>query len=107
MKAISEPRRERILQLVWERERTAGDIAAQFDVTFGAVSQHLKVLTKAGVVEQRRDGRQRWYRANKAALGPLAAALEAMWGDRLAKLKALAEAEDRARGRTAGVNRKR
>jgi DNA-binding transcriptional ArsR family regulator len=95
LKAIAEPRRQRILQLVWDRERTAGEIAAQFDVTFGAVSQHLRVLLEAGVVEQRRDGRRRWYRSNKQALGPLAAALEVMWGDRLAKLKMLAEAEDR------------
>ncbi len=95
LKAIAEPRRERILQLVWDRERTAGEIAAQFDVTFGAVSQHLRVLMEAGVVEQRRDGRKRWYRSNRQALGPLAVALEAMWGDRLAKLKTLAEAEDR------------
>ncbi len=96
LQAISEPRRQRIVQLVWDRERTAGDVARHFDVTFGAVSQHLKVLTDAGVLVQRREGRQRWYLTNKKALGPLAKALETMWSDRLADLKALAEAEERS-----------
>jgi DNA-binding transcriptional ArsR family regulator len=93
LKVISQRQRERILRLVWDRELTAGDIAARFEVTFGAVSQHLKVLADAGLVAPRRDGRRRWYRARKEALGPLAAALEAMWADRLGQLKALAEAE--------------
>jgi DNA-binding transcriptional ArsR family regulator len=62
LRAVSEPRRQQILRLVWDRERPAGDIAASFDVTFGAVSQHLRVLHDAGLVSVRRDGRRRCTR---------------------------------------------
>ena len=93
--AIAEPRRRRILRLIWRRERSAGEIAAKMPVTFGAVSQHLRVLREAGLVVLRKDGRQRFYRADRTALGPFAAALEFMWGGALARLKAVAEQEER------------
>jgi DNA-binding transcriptional ArsR family regulator len=94
---IDEPRRQQILQLVWQEERAAGDIAANIDVTFGAVSQHLRVLREAGMVTMAKRGRQHFYRANREALGPLAQHLEAMWLDRLLQLKQLVEAEERAK----------
>ena len=93
LKALTAPLRREILHLIWEEERTAGAIADRFEVTFGAVSQHLKVLRDAGLVGVRPDGRRRWYRARREALGPLAQALEAEWSGRLARLKALVEAE--------------
>lgn len=95
---IADPKRLAILELVWDAERTAGDIAGRFDITFGAVSQHLRRLSDAGMVAVRRDGRRRWYRARRETLGPFAEALEAMWRGRLAKLKQLAEAEEQAGG---------
>jgi DNA-binding transcriptional ArsR family regulator len=52
-------------------------VAARFDVTFGAVSQHLRVLEDAGLVSVRRDGRRRLYQARREQLGPLRAVLEA------------------------------
>lgn len=82
------------MRMVWSEEKSAGDIAREFDVTFGAVSQHLSVLRDAGLVEQRKVGRSRFYRAKKEALGPMAAALEAMWSDALDRLKELAESEE-------------
>ena len=94
---VAEPRRQQILQLVWEEERPAGDIAANVDVTFGAVSQHLRVLREAGIVTMQKRGRQHFYRANRQALGPLAQHLEAMWLDRLLQLKQLVEAEERSK----------
>lgn len=93
LELIAGPRRQRLLQLMWDRERTAGDLAAQFDVTFGAISQHLRLLSDANLVEVRRVGRSRIYRAKKESFGPLAAALQVMWSDQLAKLKQLAESE--------------
>ena len=54
--AVAEPRRREILRMIWDQERPAGEIAAAFDVTFGAVSQHLRVLREAGLVEVRKDG---------------------------------------------------
>ena len=97
LKVVAEPRRQEILSLVWDAERRAGEIAAAVDVSFSAVSQHLKVLRDEGLVTVRRDGRERFYRADKQALGPLAKYLEIMWRNRLHTLKALAEAEETIR----------
>lgn len=83
---IAEPHRRRILGLVWEEELAAGDIADRFDITFGAISQHLSVLRHAGFVSVRADGNRRLYRANKRALGPLRAVLEDMWSSTLGDL---------------------
>ena len=91
--ALAEPRRREILRLVWDRERAAGDIAAHVPVSFGAVSQHLSRLHDAGLVDVRRDGRRRLYRARKQELGGLATWLEAQWRDSLGNLKRLAECE--------------
>ena len=94
---VAEPRRQEILKLIWNQERAAGDIAANVDVTFGAVSQHLRLLRSAGAVTMTKRGRHHFYRADKAALGPLAQHLEALWQVQLLKLKHLAEAEERER----------
>ena len=97
--AVASPRRREILRLVWHAERAAGDIhAAMPDVSFGAVSLQLRALSDAGLVTVRRDHRHRYYRANREALGPLAAALEQMWGDALWRLKLHAELEQTRRG---------
>ena len=93
MQVVSEPRRREILHLVWDQELSAGDIARQFDVTFGAVSQHLGILREAGFVTARREGNRRLYRADKDRLGPLAKALEAMWADALGRLADAVEAD--------------
>jgi DNA-binding transcriptional ArsR family regulator len=93
LQVINEPRRREILRLVWDRELSSGDIAASFDVTFGAVSQHLGVLRDAGFVQVRRDGNRRFYRADHEGLGPLALALEAMWAATLDRLAEAVEEE--------------
>ena len=90
---LAEPSRLEIVRLVWTRERSAGEIARNFKTTFGAVSQHLRRLLDAGLITKRRDGKHLYYQTNRAALGPLAAALEAMWTEKLNTLKELAEAE--------------
>jgi DNA-binding transcriptional ArsR family regulator len=91
---VSEPSRQEILRLIWNTERSAGDIAGRFETSFGAVSQHLHVLRDAGLVELRKQGRMRYYRARRENLGPLAKYLEEIWGMHLGKLKELAEAEE-------------
>lgn len=93
LQVVAEPRRRAILRLVWDRELAAGDIAARFDVSFPAVSQHLAVLRDAGFVSVRRDGRARLYRTDRKALGPLRPMLEKMWGEKLDRLVALIEEE--------------
>jgi DNA-binding transcriptional ArsR family regulator len=95
LQVIAAPRRLRILELVWDRELSAGDIAAQFDVSWSAISQHLSVLKEAGFVVERREGTSRIYRADPAAMGSLRAVVEEYWRAGLTRLKALAEAEQR------------
>ena len=98
--ALGEPRRREILRLTWNAELAAGAIHKAFgDVTFGAVSQHLRVLGDAGLVACRRDGRHRYYRARRTELGPLRAWLEQMWARSLDDLAALAEAEERTQNK--------
>ena len=97
--AISSPRRCEILRLVWKAERAAGEIhGAMRDVSFAAVSQHLRVLSNRGLVRLRREGRQRLYRADREALAPIGRMLEDMWDNALWRLKLAAELEQARRG---------
>lgn len=100
LQVIAAPRRLRILELVWDRELSAGDIAAEFDVSWSAVSQHLRVLKAAGFLVERREGTSRFYRADQAALGPLRSVVEDHWRRGLDRVKDLAEAEQRDKDRS-------
>jgi DNA-binding transcriptional ArsR family regulator len=93
LQVIGDPTRREILRLVWDDERSAGEIADRFPVTFGAVSQHLAILRSAGFVLVRPEGNRRFYRADRGTLGPLAQVLEAMWSTSLDRLAAAVEAE--------------
>jgi DNA-binding transcriptional ArsR family regulator len=96
IQAISEPRRREILQLVQDEELPAGEIAARFEVTRPAISQHLTVLKKAGLVSERRDGTRRLYSVRPEGLADLRSFLDGFWDDRLERLKAAAEQEERS-----------
>ncbi len=95
LRALAEPRRRDIMRLVWSRELTAGDIAARFDVTRPAISQHLAVLKETGLVRERRDSTRRLYQARPERLAEVVRFLEAFWDEHLAVLKQAAEAEER------------
>ena len=95
LKAIAEPNRRRILRLVRDEELSAGEIASHFDISWPAVSQHLGVLKEAGLVDERRNGVRRLYRARPEGLTELQAFLDEFWGDRLTALKREAEREER------------
>jgi len=95
LRAIAEPHRRAILRLVWDAERSAGEIASHFEVTRPAVSQHLSVLKEAGLVSERRNGTRRLYRARPEGLAELKAFLDEFWGERLEALKREAEREER------------
>lgn len=79
LKAIAEPRRRAILRLVADEELPAGEIAAAFEVSRTAVSQHLTVLKNAGLLTERRDGTRRLYRARPEGLDGLRQLLSDMW----------------------------
>jgi DNA-binding transcriptional ArsR family regulator len=92
LRAIANPRRRAMLELVWDRERGASEIAELSGLTRPAASQHLKVLRDAGLVTVRVAGNQRLYRSDRVRLEELREALDAFWGDRLGRLRA--EVED-------------
>jgi DNA-binding transcriptional ArsR family regulator len=95
LRALAEPRRREILRLVWDAELPAGQIAAHFEVSRPAISQHLGVLREAGLVLERRVGTKRLYRARPEGLAELKTFLESFWDERLEQLKLEAEREER------------
>lgn len=101
-RALTDPTRRRILEIVQVEERTAGDIAAHFEVTRPAISQHLGVLRDAGLVSTRRAGRQRLYRTRPEGLNELSEWMGKFWAAALNDLKVAAEAEHRARSQHEG-----
>jgi DNA-binding transcriptional ArsR family regulator len=117
-RAIAEPRRRQILDLVRDEELSAGEIAAHFDVSRPAVSQHLTVLRGAGLLHERREGTSRLYRARPEGLADLRDFMNGFWTDRLERLKLAAELEQQRRnkrgkrrdggsGRGRGVDRRK
>lgn len=96
MKAIAEPHRRQMLRLVWDAELSAGEIASHFEITRPAVSQHLGVLKQAGLVDERRNGTRRLYRARPERMDELRGFLDEFWGDRLEALKREVEREERS-----------
>ena len=101
---LAEPRRRELLMLLADEERTAGDIAARFDVTRQAISQHLRVLLAAGLIQERREGTRRWYLARPEGLEDVRAYVEAMWPDALTRLKTAAEHEHTSGRRRGAAN---
>jgi DNA-binding transcriptional ArsR family regulator len=103
IRAIAEPNRRRILQLVSGGELSAGEIASRFEITRPAVSQHLGVLREAGLVTERREGTRRLYSLRPEGFDDLKSFLEAFWNEGLERLKEAAELEEgrRRRGRRA------
>jgi DNA-binding transcriptional ArsR family regulator len=95
LRALADRTRRHILALVWRRERTAGQIAAEFAVSRPAISQHLKVLLTSELLTVRRAGTRRLYQANRRAVARLRAQLGAFWDSRLEQLRDAAEAAER------------
>lgn len=93
LRALAEPRRRAILQLVAHSELSAGEIAGCFDVTRTAVSQHLTVLKNAGLLTERRLATRRLYRARPEGLAGLREFLDQMWASSLEVARDLVEAE--------------
>jgi len=90
--AISNPARRRMLDLLVESERSVNTIAGHFQMSRPAVSQHLRILLDAGLVTEKRYGRERRYRLIPERLGPVRdwiAHYERFWDDRLERLQKL------------------
>ena len=93
LRAIAEPHRREILRLVGDEELAAGEIASHFDLSRPAVSQHLRVLVDAGLLESRRDATRIIYRARPEGLDELRKYLEVFWSTGLRRLKRAVEQE--------------
>ena len=91
LRALADPHRREILRLVQHDELPAGQIAAHFELTQQAVSQHLTVLKRAGLLDERREGTRRLYFFRSSALEPFRDLLEEFWPDALGRLKRAVE----------------
>ena len=87
--AIADPNRRKMLELLTGKERTVNELLSHFNVTVGAISQHLKVLLESQLVVRRKEGRYRYYRADPARLKEVydwASQYEMFWMGRMRKL---------------------
>ena len=98
LRAIAEPRRRAILRLVAGDELAAGQIAAAFDITRTAVSQHVTALKNAGLLSERREGTRRIYRVRAEGLAGLREFLDEMWTDALEAARRIAEHDQGSAG---------
>lgn len=95
-RAIADPTRRAVLDLLLENERTVNDLVWRFRMTQPAMSQHLRVLRQVGLVSQRRAGRERIYRIRPDRLKPVAdwvGQYERFWKRKLRALDEFLEKE--------------
>ena len=100
LEALADPTRRRIVELLADGERSAGEIASHFDTARPGVSRHLRVLREHGLVQARADGQRRLYSLDPAPLAELDAWLaryRGFWTNRLDALDT--EIRRRRRGR--------
>jgi DNA-binding transcriptional ArsR family regulator len=103
--ALADPTRRRIVEMLAERDRTAGELVAAFAVSAPAISQHLNVLREAGLVRTRAEGQSRIQSLEPAGLAELEGWLErtrSVWSRRLDALERELLADDAARPRPSG-----
>lgn len=102
--AIADPTRRRIIELLAVRERTAGELVKQFDMSAPAISQHLNVLREAGLVTTRAEGQSRIQALNPQGFDDVEAWLQktrSIWSSRLDALERELRAEDAANAKKA------
>lgn len=92
--ALADPTRRAVLESLRGGGRSVGEIAATLPVSRPAVSQHLKALKEAGIVQDEARGTARIYRIHADGLRELRDWLDGFWGDALARFKDYAEGEE-------------
>jgi DNA-binding transcriptional ArsR family regulator len=90
--ALGDATRREVFELVAERPRAVGELAAQLPVSRPAVSQHLRVLKEAGLVEDEAVGARRVYKLHPEGIAELRSYLDGFWNRSLRAFKAAAEA---------------
>ena len=108
--ALADPTRRAVLDLLRRGRQPAGRIAEAFPVSRPAISKHLRLLRRAHLVQERREGRHRVYQLNPAPLRAVDAWLNhyrAFWQANLADLKTFVEGKDARRSSQARRKQKR
>ncbi|PAW65497.1 MAG: transcriptional regulator [Opitutia bacterium Tous-C1TDCM] len=106
--ALADPTRRRIVELLARRDRTAGELVEEFEVSAPAISQHLNVLREAGLIVTRAEGQSRIQSLDPAGFDELGSWLEktrAVWSRRLDALERELLAEDAAAKKSAKSSR--
>jgi DNA-binding transcriptional ArsR family regulator len=103
--AVAQPTRREILRLLSAGELSAGEIAGRFSLTQPAISQHLKVLREAGLVNERRDGTRRLLSIRSEGLSELNDFLGEILPESVERLKEIAEREERKGRRSRAARR--
>jgi ArsR family transcriptional regulator len=98
-KAVADDSRRQVLLLLKDRERTPSEIATYFDFTLPALSTHLKVLRDAGLVNERREGQNKYYSVNRDSMSEMMRFFDQFWDDRLKSLKEYVENKERKKGK--------
>jgi ArsR family transcriptional regulator, arsenate/arsenite/antimonite-responsive transcriptional repressor len=98
-KALADDSRRQVLMLLKNKERTPSEIATHFDFTLPALSTHLKVLRDAGLVDERREGQNRYYSVNRDRMSEMMRFFDQFWDDRLKSLKDYVENKNRRKRR--------
>ncbi|MES1209519.1 MAG: metalloregulator ArsR/SmtB family transcription factor [Pseudomonadota bacterium] len=93
--ALSDPTRRQIFERLAQRNRSVGELAEGLPVTRPAVSQHLRVLTDAGLVTHQRDGARRVYRIDPRGLQMMRDYLDRFWDRALAAFQAAIEQDEK------------
>jgi DNA-binding transcriptional ArsR family regulator len=93
LKALAEPHRRTILQLVSGEARSVGQIASHLDITGQAVSRHLKVLREAGLVDERHEGTRHLFVVNPDGFSAVQDFLAQFWDRHLSQLKGALSAD--------------
>jgi DNA-binding transcriptional ArsR family regulator len=94
--ALADPTRRAVLDLLRKGRQPAGQIASAFPISRPAISKHLRLLRRAHLVNEHREGRNRFYQLNPEPLKAVDSWLEqyrSFWSSSLSSLKAFVEAE--------------
>jgi len=97
-RALADPTRLAVFESVAAQEMSVSELTRRMAVSQPAISQHLAALRQSGLVLQRKDGRQIFYRADAAGIKPLTSWLsrhEAFWNEKLPRLKTLLQASSK------------
>jgi DNA-binding transcriptional ArsR family regulator len=86
--ALGDPTRRAIFECVARGPKSVGEIAAEFSVSRPAVSQHLRVLKEAGLVDDRADGTKRIYQVRQQGIQAIHGYLDQMWNQAMAAFQA-------------------